>query len=265
MRVRVDDIIVGCSEEGVRDAPALIFIHGFPFNRSMWKVQMEALSEDWRVISYDVRGHGETDSGQKPFSIRLFAQDLIALMDTLEIEKAVLCGLSMGGYIALNAVLTHPNRFKALILSDTQCAADTPEAKGKRLKAIETIRKGGVEIFADANLPNFFAAESLQSLESTVEHVRMMMAATSEATLIDTLRALYEREESCSRLQEISVPVLIMVGENDKITPPTASELMHQMINGSHLGVISQAGHLSNMERPIEFNNALAIFLGSLR
>ncbi len=264
MRVRVNDIMVGYSEQGAPDAPAVIFIHGFPFNRSMWREQMDALAEEWRVVAYDVRGHGESGGGEKSFSIKLFAQDLIALMDTLEIERAVLCGLSMGGYIALNAILTHPDRFKALVLSDTQCGADTPEAKKKRLNAIESIEKNGIEAFTDAGLPNFFAPESLESRQNTVEHVRSMMSATPETTLVKTLRAFYEREESCSKLQEIRVPTLILVGEEDKITPPEAAKLMHQKIEGSQLEIIAHAGHLSNIERPAEFNDALATFLGSL-
>lgn len=265
MQVQVDDILVGCSDEGSREAPVLIFVHGFPFNRSMWKPQVEAFAQEWRVVAYDVRGHGESDGGKKAFSIKLFAQDLIGLMDTLAIEKAVLCGLSMGGYIALNAVLTYPERFKALVLSDTQCVADTPEAKEKRLKTIEAIGRDGVESFADASVKNFFASGSLQSAANTVENVRMMIAATSEETLVGTLRALYEREESCSRLQEIRVPVLILVGEEDRITPPQAAALMHQKIKGSCMEIIAQAGHLSNMERPGKFNKELGSFIDSLR
>jgi len=163
MRVQVNDIIVGCIDSGSREAPAVIFVHGFPFNRSMWREQLKALENEWHVIAYDIRGHGESDGGEKPFSIKLFAEDLIALMDTLGVARAVLCGLSMGGYIALNAVLSHPERFKALVLCDTQCGADTPEAKQKRQEAIEAIRKDGVESFADASLKNFFTTGSLES------------------------------------------------------------------------------------------------------
>jgi len=265
MRVKVNDIIVGCNDEGSREAPVLIFVHGFPFNRSMWRDQMDVLGGEWRVVDYDVRGHGESDSGEKTFSITLFAEDLIALMDALEIDKAVLCGLSMGGYIALNAVLSHPERFKAVVLSDTQCAADTPEAKEKRQEAIDAIRKNGIENYADESVKKFFTPESLQNESTAVDKVRMMVAATSEKTLVETLYALRDRKENCSRLQEIGVPVLVIVGDEDRITPPEAAKLMHEKIIHSRLVVITQAGHLSNMERPDAFNNALAIFLGSLR
>jgi len=265
MRVRVDDIMVGCSDEGAHDAPALIFVHGFPFNRSMWQSQMAEFSEGWRVIAFDVRGHGESEAGEKPFSIGLFAEDLIGLMDALGIEKAVLCGLSMGGYIALNAALNNPGRFEALVLSDTQCAADTPEAKEKRLEVIGAIRKNGVERFADTSLKNFFAPATLTKEGAEIATVRGMIAATCEETLVRTLHAMREREESCSRLQEIAVPVLVLVGEEDAITPPEAARLMQEKIEGCRLAVIAQAGHLSNMENPAAFNRELKSFFDSLR
>ncbi|MBU1641768.1 alpha/beta fold hydrolase [bacterium] len=265
MRVRVNDIMVGYSDEGAHGAPAVIFVHGFPFNRSMWKSQMEALSEGWRVVACDIRGHGESDIGERPYSIGLFAEDLIGLMDVLKIEKAVLCGLSMGGYIALNAVLSHPERFDALVLSDTQCAADSPEGKEKRSDAIEAIRKNGVEWYADTSLKNFFTPGSLKIEGAEIAAVREMIAATAEETLVRTLHALREREESCSRLQEIAVPVLVLVGEEDSITPPEAARLMQEKIEGSHLSVIAKAGHLSNMENPGSFNKELKNFADTLR
>ncbi len=127
---------------------------------------MEVLKENYRVIAYDVRGHGNSDAGTEDFSIDLFATDLLNLMDALKIDKAILCGLSMGGYIALNAVENYPDRFDALILSDTTCTADTPEAKEKRMKTIESIRKNGVEKFADESITNLFAPESFVDKEN---------------------------------------------------------------------------------------------------
>ncbi len=141
MRVRVNDIMVGYSDEGAHGAPTVILVHGFPFNRSMWKSQMEALSDGWRVVAIDIRGHGESDIGEKPFSIGLFAEDLIGLMDVLGIEKALLCGLSMGGYIALNAALSHPGRFDALVLSDTQWAAEFPRGEREAVRSDRSHQK----------------------------------------------------------------------------------------------------------------------------
>ena len=156
----INNLLVSYTDEGKEGSPVIIFIHGFPFNKSMWNLQVESLKDDYRLITYDIRGHGNSDAGNEDFSIDLFANDLIGLMDALKIDKAILCGLSMGGYIALNAIEKHKERFDALILSDTQCIADTPEAKEKRIKAIESIRKTGVEKYAEESIKNLFASES---------------------------------------------------------------------------------------------------------
>jgi 3-oxoadipate enol-lactonase len=129
IRITVNNLAVSYNDNGPDDAPVIIFIHGFPFNKSMWDMQMDALNHNYRVIAYDIRGHGNSDAGIREFSIDLFGNDLLRLMDKLKLDNVTLCGLSMGGYIALNAFIKHPGRFDALILSDTQCIADTAEAK----------------------------------------------------------------------------------------------------------------------------------------
>ena len=118
--ITVNNLNVSYIDEGVYGSPVIIFIHGFPFNKSMWKMQMEALKDSYRVIAYDVRGHGNSDAGITDFSIDLFVNDLICFMDAMKIDKTMLCGLSMGGYIALNAIENHPERFDALLLPRQQ-------------------------------------------------------------------------------------------------------------------------------------------------
>jgi 3-oxoadipate enol-lactonase len=263
-RIGINNITVSYTDEGKNGAPAIIFIHGFPFNKSMWNKQVGALEDNYRVIAYDIRGHGNTETGNGDFSIDLFVKDLLALMDNLKIDKTMLCGLSMGGYIALNAIENYPQRFNALILSDTHCIADTPEAKDKRMKAIESIRKSGSEKYADENIKNLFAPESFTSRKEEVAYVREMIIKTSEQSLCKTLLALSVRKETCTKLSEIKVPVLIMVGKEDKITPPAAAQLMHEKIKNSFLRIIDYAGHLSNMENPGEFNEYLNKFVASV-
>jgi len=136
--LNVNNHKVSYTDEGKYGAPVIIFIHGFPFNMSMWNPQIESLSNYCRVITYDIRGFGNSDAGNEEFTIELFAKDLISLMDALKIDITILCGLSMGGYIALNAIENYAGRFSALILSDTSCKADTSEAKEKRIKAMKT-------------------------------------------------------------------------------------------------------------------------------
>jgi len=264
IKVVINDLSVSYNDEGNAGDPVIIFIHGFPFNKSMWNKQEEALKENYRVIAYDVRGHGNSDTGTEDFSIDLFAADLLCLMDKLKIDKAMLCGLSMGGYIALNAVENYPDRFDALILSDTTCLADTPEVKEKRLKTIESIRKDGVEKFADESIKNLFAPGSFSAKEKEIAAVREMIVHTTEESLCKTLRAFYERKETCSKLSDIYVPVLIMVGEEDTIAPLAAAQLMNEKIKESSLSVIEHAGHLSNIENPSKFNNQLEEFVSTI-
>ena len=264
IELKLNDINISYNDEGPEGAPIIIFIHGFPLNKSMWDKQLNALKDNYRVIAYDIRGHGNTDVGDLDFSIDHFVNDLLSFMDALKIEKTVLCGLSMGGYIALNAIENHPGRFTALILSDTNCASDSPEAKEKRMNTIISIREKGVEKLANDLLPNLFAPESFKSNSEEIAAVNEMIITTSTPSLNKSLHALANRKETCSKLKEIKVPVLILVGEEDKITPPEVANAMHEKIKDSSLKVILHAGHLSNMENPDEFNNQLKKFMGNL-
>lgn len=265
LKITANNITVSYTDEGPDDARTIIFIHGFPFKKEMWDNQMVVLNENFRVIAYDIRGHGNSWLGTDDFSIELFVNDLLALMNVLEIEKTTLCGLSMGGYIALNAIQNHPNRFEALVLCDTSCKADSHEAKEKRMKAIEGIWKDGVEMFADESLKNFFAQESFTTKKEVIAWVRDIIVSTADKSIVKTLLALSRRTETCTKLSEIKVPVLILVGKQDKITPPEAAHFMHEKINGSVLYVIEHAGHLSNLENPKQFNNQLQNFIEILK
>jgi 3-oxoadipate enol-lactonase len=261
IRLTIDNSIINYDDEGAENAPAIIFIHGFPLNKSMWDMQMEALKDTYRVIAYDIRGHGNSDAGDAKFSIDLFVNDLLCLIDVLELDNTILCGLSMGGYIALRAVENYPELFDALILSDTQCMADTPEGKVKRLSAIESIKKNGVEKYADESIRNLFATESFTTRIKEVAAVKNMIVKTSQESLINTLHALANREGTCDKLQDIKMPVLITVGSEDKITPASAAQMMKEGIANSFLKVVAHAGHLANLENPSVFNHHLRKFL----
>ena len=259
--ITINNLTVSYSDQGPADAPVIIFIHGFPLNKSMWDMQAEALKDNYRVIAYDIRGHGNSDPGIDEFFIELFVNDLWQFMEKLGIGKAILCGLSLGGYIALNAVLKYPDRFDSLILNDTQCIADTSEIKENRCLAITRIMNDGVEQYADEIIENLFAPESFARKKNEIIAVKEMIISTPKQSLCNTLRALAERKETCDRLPEINIPVLIMVGKEDKITPIAAARQMHEKILNSTLKIIQHAGHLSNLENPPEFNFQLVKFL----
>lgn len=265
LTITVNNLTVSYIDEGPTNSPTIIFIHGFPLNKLMWEKQIEILKENYRVIVYDIRGHGNTDVGNDNFSIELFVNDLLSLMDTLNIDKTILCGFSMGGYIALNAIENYPERFNALLLCDTNCTDDIPEAKEKRMKAIESIKGKGLEQYAEESLKKLFAPISFSKHIEEIAIVKEMIMKTSKQSLYKTLHALTERKETCTKLHQIKVPVLIIVGKEDEITPPDVALLMHGKIKGSIIHIIDHAGHLSNMENSGEFNNQLTGFLSLLK
>jgi len=264
IKLMVNNMQVNYTDVGPDEAPVIIFIHGFPLNLSMWDKQLEALNDKFRLISYDIRGHGESDAGNDVFSIELFVTDLIGFMDSLKVTKASVCGLSMGGYIALNAIEQYPERFESMVLCDTTCKADLPEGKEKRMKAVENIITNGVHNYASESVKNLFASGSFKSNNPAISEVKEMITNTSELSLCSTLLALSSRKETCSKLSEIKVPVLILVGDEDIITPASAAMFMHEGLKNSNLKIINGAGHLSNLENPAEFNQHLIVFFDSV-
>ncbi|OFX38433.1 MAG: hypothetical protein A2X04_14705 [Bacteroidetes bacterium GWF2_41_9] len=265
LTITVNDLTVSYIDEGPTNSPTIIFIHGFPLNKSMWGKQIEILKENYRVIAYDIRGHGNTDAGSDSFSIELFVNDLLSMMDALMIKKPILCGFSMGGYIALNAIENYPECFNALLLCDTNCTEDIPEAKEKRMKSIKNIKEKGLEQYAEESLKKLFAPISFSKHMEEIAVVKEMIMKTSEQSLFKTLHALAERKETCTKLHQIKVPVLIIVGKEDEITPPDVAMLMHAKIKGSTIHIIDHAGHLSNMENSGEFNNQLTGFISLIK
>ena len=242
----------------------IIFLHGFPFDKSMWRKQLEFLQASYRVIAYDSRGFGKSYDEESALSIDILAEDLIAFMDKLHLEKAIVCGFSMGGFITLNALKRFPQRFEALILCDTQCIADTAEVKAKRNAAIDDITANGALDFNEGFIKRVFHKDSLLNKKELVVKLRSVVYATSHHSLIRGLTALAERTETCSTLSAIHIPTMIICGREDEVTPLAQSESMHAAIKGSLLCIIENAGHVANVEQPDEFNNYLHEFLRSV-
>jgi len=242
----------------------LIFIHGFPFNKGTWEAQLDLLKDDYRVLAYDVRGHGNSNAGTQPFSIQQFATDLLLFMDAMYIKKTLLCGLSMGGYISLQAIQQSPHRFSGLILCDTQCAADTEEAKKKRSDTVHAVQTNGLRQYASDSVQKLFSKSSLMDKQEVVSSVEEAILETPVETISNTLMALAGRPESCSSLHRITAPVLILVGAEDQITTPEAAKKMHKLIPHAELKILKNAGHISNLEAPDDFNIQLKKFLKSL-
>jgi pimeloyl-ACP methyl ester carboxylesterase len=230
----VNNFITSYNDVGEGSTPVL-FLHGFPFDKSMWKGQLDSLKTSNRLIACDIRGVGKSIDEKTPLSIDLFSEDLIAFMDKLTIKKAVVCGLSMGGFIALNAIKRFPERFEALILCDTQCIADTTEVKENRHKAIEQINLDGTAAFNEKFIKNVFHPDSLANKTELVDNLRSIVFANSKEVITAGLIALAERSETCSSLASIRIPTLIVCGKEDAVTPLEQSEFMHEHIEGSSL------------------------------
>jgi len=259
--IQVNEIQVSYLEAGSATGVPLIFIHGFPFNKWMWEKQLHAMMGNYRLIAYDVRGHGDTDTGTPQVSISQFTDDLFAIMDALHIDKAIVAGLSMGGYIALNAIQKQPERFAGLLLCDTQCAADSDEAREKRMKTIDFIKRNGLTVYAQESLKNLFAPASLEKKMNEVLFIEETILKSDPANVCRTLHALADRKETCSSLSKIKIPVAILVGQEDKVTTPEAARKMHESIKKSTLHIIEEAGHLSNLENAEVFNGCVDEYL----
>jgi 3-oxoadipate enol-lactonase len=264
MRVQLGDITINYVERGMPQGRPIVFVHGFPFNHSMWEPQMLALPNEFRAIAFDVRGHGESDVGDGQYSIEYFVDDLIALLDHLVLRQAVLCGLSMGGYIALRAFERHPDRFSALILCDTRSEADPNEARAKRANQAKAVKSDGVPKFAEGFLKAVFAQETFTTNPDAVERIRSIIVANSPVGIAGTLLALAARTDTTAVLPTVKVPTLILVGEHDSLTPVAASKAMHEKIEGSELHIVPAAAHMSNIENPSFFNDKLVRFLKKL-
>ena len=263
MQISFNDITINYEDEGAGKLP-IIFIHGFPFDKTMWQPQIDFFKKENRVIAYDIRGFGQSTYGSTQHSIELYANDLILMMDALGFEKAIVCGLSMGGYILLNAASRHPEKFAGIILADTQCFADTQAGKEKRFKTMEQIEAGGLFDFANGFVENVFRKETFIENKVAVEKIKGTILSTSPTTIVAALNALATREATCDALQKIIVPTLIICGEDDMLTPIDKSQFLKENIKNASLQIIKGAAHLSNLEQPDSFNQHLNEFILSL-
>ena len=239
--------------------PAVLFIHGFPFDHSMWRHQLEALSRR-HCIAPDLRGTGMSEAPADPdeYSMAAYARDLITLLDKQRIDRVVLCGLSMGGYIAFELLRQIPERVRAAILCNTKSAADTPEAKRGRDALAAKARAHGARAVAAELVPKLVARPEV------VREVTAMIERQPIAGIVGALRALRERPDSTPLLGEIRVPVLVIAGEDDQITPAAGMEEMARAIPSARFARIQHAGHLTPLEQPAAVNAELESFLAKL-
>lgn len=251
------------SGEGEGDGDAVVFVHGFPHHRALWAPQVRALRSRCRCIAPDLRGFGESEVAP-PYSMDRYADDLAELLAALDVQRATLVGLSMGGYIALAFWRRHATLVRALVLADTRAGADDDAGRARRRDLAALAREHGAEAVADAMLPTMVGASTRGRHPELVSGVRAMLASAPVDGIVGALHAMMERPDSTPTLATVTVPTLVVVGDEDVLTPPVEAARLHAGIAGSRLAVIPGAGHVSNLERPSAFNALTCELLESL-
>ncbi len=241
----------------------VLFLHGFPHNRSLWSAQLGALAAPARTISMDLRGFGESAPGT-PCTVDAYADDAVTLLDQLGIERAVVVGLSMGGYATLALWRRHPSRVRALVLCDTRAGADSDATRAARREMQALAKAEGCTAVANQLLDGMVGRTTRLKNPELADALHRMMALAPLLGVVGALDAMMARPDSTPTLGTIDVPTLIVVGEEDVLTPVKEARAMHLAIAGSRLEVIAGAGHVSNVERPATFNHVLSEFLISL-
>jgi pimeloyl-ACP methyl ester carboxylesterase len=239
----------------------LVLLHAFPLNARMWEGQLALADSGWRVIAPQLRGFDDGAGDPPAESVDDYAGDVIDLLDALQIKQAVVGGLSMGGYVAFALLRLAARYVQGLVLADTRSQADTPEGVAGRMRLLKLLQEQGPSAVADEMIPKLLGETTRRTNPTVVDTVRSLALASQAAAVAGAIRALMTRPDSTPLLSTIHVPTLIVVGDEDTLTPPAASEEMHRAIAGSHLVRIPNAGHLSNLEQPDSFNAALAAFL----
>ncbi|MBK6768030.1 MAG: alpha/beta fold hydrolase [Ardenticatenales bacterium] len=243
----------------------VLFIHGYPLSSQMWVPQLEGLAGTVWGIAPDLRGCGESGTPGGAVTMTDYAEDCVALLDELGLEDpVVVCGLSMGGYVALELFRLHPDRVSALVLAATKAGADTDEGKAGRDKNAQIARDDGVEAIASAILPKMFAPQTVADDPELVAEVREIMTSGSVEGVVGALEAMRDRIDSTPTLAKIGVPTLVLHGADDQLMPPAEGEKLKAGIPGAELVLIEGAGHLLNLEQPDLFNDALLDFLSTL-
>jgi 3-oxoadipate enol-lactonase len=261
-RMTVNGVSLAVERRG--EGPAILFVHGYPLDRTLWAHQLAHL-EGWQRIAVDLRGFGLSDAPDLGYSLPTYADDLAALLDALQVDDVVLCGLSMGGYVAFEFLRRYRERVRGLVLMDTRAEADSPEVRRARDQQISLAREQGAAVIAETMVARMLAPDTLRRNPTLAEQVRAMMVATPVPGITGALAAMRDRPDSTTLLGSLEgLPTLVMVGEQDEMTPPASHEAMAAAIPGAKLAVIPGAGHLPPLEMPEAVTHVLAAFLRNL-
>jgi 3-oxoadipate enol-lactonase len=263
MKKTINDLFVYTS--GNEKNKAIIFIHGFPYDHMMWKEQIKEFSQNYFCVAYDIRGLGQSSAGNGQFTMELFVDDLEAIINELKVDKPILCGLSMGGYISLRALERFPEKFSAAILCDTRSEADNDEGKLKRAAGIKRINTEGLAPFAKEFITNCFGDHFKKNKKTELDKIIDNSSKFDPAGVKGCLLAMLGRTDTTESLEKIKIRTLLICGEQDALTPPVVMKEMLKKINNAEYVEIKKAGHMTPIENPEEVNSALRKFLTELK
>ncbi|HMK29405.1 MAG TPA: alpha/beta fold hydrolase [Terriglobales bacterium] len=262
MMVRSDDAELYYEVLG-QGAP-IVLLHPLPADRGIWKPVAEMLSTRYRVILPDLRGHGASGLGEGVVTMEKHAGDVLRICREAGVETAVFAGISLGGYILFELWRRAREQVKGLILCDTRAGADSEEARRTRLSVAEDVVKRGPDFFFDGMVPKLLGTTTLATRPDIAAQVRAMMAKMSAPAVAAVQRGIAARADSTPTLKTIDVPALVVVGEEDAVTPVAEAQVMHRGIRGSGLKVIAKAGHVAAFEQPEEVHRVMRQYLTSM-
>ncbi|MDQ6611487.1 MAG: alpha/beta hydrolase [Gemmatimonadota bacterium] len=264
MKVELNGVQIGYDDVGT--GTPVVFIHGFPHDRTLWSQQIDMLSMQVRCVAPDLRGFGES-GGDERTSIDQYADDVAGLMTHLQIERAVICGLSMGGYVAMCMWRRHSDRVLALALCDTRYGADSDDGKQKRNDLIALARRDGSAAVAANQITGMLGKTTREKRPDVVAATKAMMERASVVAIVGALTAMRDREDSRASLATVTVPTLVVVGDEDVLTPVAEAQSIVSALSpaaAARLEVIEGSGHATCIERPAAVTHVLADFLAML-
>jgi 3-oxoadipate enol-lactonase len=256
MEIVVNGVSMAYRTAGRPEQPALVLIHGFPLDSAMWDAQLDALAQHCFIVAPDLRGHGQSDAPPGPYSIDQHADDVAALMNALGVRAAVIGGLSMGGYVALAFWRRHRGKVGGLALIDTRANADTPEGRAARDATIARVGERGVGILAEEMAPRLLASEN-QGETEVARTLRAMIERQPVEGMTAALLAMRDRPDASLSLTTVNVPAVVIVGEEDAITPVVVAQELARRLPDARLSIVPRAGHMAPMEAPEAVNAAL--------
>jgi 3-oxoadipate enol-lactonase len=241
----------------------MLLLHAFPLSADMWRPQLERPPAGWRLIAPDFRGFGDTPIDSQDVGVDDYAADILLLMDDLGLERPVIAGLSFGGYVSFALFRRAPDRIGGLVLADTRSTTDTEDGLAARRTLLEAIRREGVAMVPDRQIPKVLGATTRRERPEVVAEVRRLIEGNRAPGIEAAIVALMRRPDSTGDLSRIEVPTLIIVGEEDEVTPIADAAAMHRAIRGSSLTILPRAGHLSNLEAADAFSTTISTWVAS--